>query len=108
MSHRSVVPLRMAWAGCSASNAHPRGPSPILLTLNRRGGTGVVPGGQAGSRTNCHSNSLVNGGKVGYVQSVLGIAGVSGGNHHSLSTTLNCRITFRISRPGGNTSGDGL
>src|SRR5687767_4171792 len=66
MSHRSVVPLRMQWAGCSASKTQPRGPSNGLLTLNSRGGTGVVPAGHAGSRTNCHSQSLSTAGSSGY------------------------------------------
>src|SRR5690349_16542337 len=108
MSHCSVVPLRMQWAGCSASNTQPRGPSNGLLTRNRRGGTGVVPAGHAGSRTNCHSQVLSIAVSGGYSVSVDGIGGVSFGNHGSLFTTLNCNKTLPMFNPGGSGSGDGL
>src|ERR1043166_1652676 len=58
--------------------------------------------------TNCHSHVLSVGGNVGYVQSVDGIGGVSGGNVSSVLTTLNCIRTFPMLSSGGNGSGDGL
>src|SRR5215211_2304633 len=102
MSHSSVVPRRMQWAECSGSNTHPSPVSNGLLILNKRGVT------VAGSRTNCHSQLLSVAGNGGYVVSVAGIGGVSGGNHGSRFTTLNCSSTFSIARPGGSGSGDGL
>src|SRR5690349_14535562 len=96
MSHSSVVFLRMQWAECSGSNTHPSPVSNGLLILNSRGVT------VAGSRTNCHSQLLSVAGIVGYVVSVDGIGGVSGGNHGSRFTTLNRISTLPILRPGGS------